>query len=113
MENFKKINQELSLLNSNLSEINVFNNQQEILNINLRFTLQNKDVVVLKFIDIIEYEFYYNNKCFFYNVEDYKFFINKENNIYLSLDPNFDEDDNHLKDNDFIISKNIDIEWIH
>jgi hypothetical protein len=61
----------------------------------------------LRFIDVIEYGFYWNASYGFYYVERYKFFKN-EKGFYMSLDPADETDNPQGDDQDIILSKNIE-----
>ncbi|TFF37462.1 hypothetical protein [Mucilaginibacter psychrotolerans] len=61
----------------------------------------------LRFIDIIEYGFYWNASYSFYYVERYKFFRN-EKGFYMSLCPTDENGSPSDDDGDVIISKSIE-----
>jgi hypothetical protein len=58
-------------------------------------------ILKLHFINVTEYEFYWNNKYIFYTVERYKFF-KTEAGFYISLDP-FDESGEILEEDHDVI----------
>jgi len=61
----------------------------------------------LRFIDVIEYSFYWNASHNFYNVERYKFF-KSEKGYYISLDPVDKSDALSDDDQDIILSKEVE-----
>jgi hypothetical protein len=61
----------------------------------------------LHFIDVKEYEFYWNDQYHFYTVERYKFF-KSEKGFYISFDP-YDESQEILdEDHDIILCKEVE-----
>lgn len=98
----------LSLTSSKVDRINILK-EDAVLNIEIDFELftLKDNFIRLKFIDILEYSFYYNSDYIFYNVETVKL-INTERGIYLSLDP-YDEDGSiSSNDQDYILCKEIE-----
>ena len=61
----------------------------------------------VRFINVTEYEFYWNNTYRFYTVERYKFF-KSDKGFYISLDPADESDEISDNDQDIIISKEIE-----
>nr|WP_294947262.1 hypothetical protein [uncultured Mucilaginibacter sp.] len=66
-----------------------------------------KTQIKLRFVDVLEYSFYWNAEHHFYYVERYKFF-KTEKGFYISLDPVDETDIAAEEDGDVIISKSIE-----
>jgi hypothetical protein len=100
---------DFSLISSKISRLDIYKENEDVsieVEIELLYSKKEKKLK-LKFIDIIEYSFYYNSQYIFYNIEDYKFFI--ENDIvYVSFDPFDQEVHISLEDQDFIKSKSVE-----
>ncbi|WP_224994954.1 hypothetical protein [Cesiribacter sp. SM1] len=103
------LNGSLDIISSKIYEIKFYKNFEDlVIEIYLKL-LYSKDHegLLLKFTEVEEYSFYYNSQHIFYNVESYKFF-KKSNKIHISFDPYDNEDNITSKDQDFIISKNVE-----
>jgi len=99
------------LVSSSLLKINIFQ-EEDCLFIELHFKINpSGKLLKIKFIDIIEYSFYYKNNFYFYNVAYCKFF-KKGNTVYISLDPFDEEETIHKNDQDFILCKNVVGEYV-
>ncbi len=105
-----RFDQNYSLLSSVLFSLQIKQSENGALEICLVFKLTYpKDAeVTIKFLDVQEYGFCHNSGHYFYNVESFKFFFS-DGQFYICLDP-FDESDKmHAEDNDFIISREIEL----
>ncbi len=65
--------------------------------------------IKIKFLEVEEYSFYYVASIFFYNIERVKLFSLERGNFYLSLDPYDDKQEMDERDQDFIISKRLEL----
>jgi hypothetical protein len=104
---------ENSLISAELFKIELYKSADNVtiyLHINLVYAARKK--IVLRFEEVKEFCFYYNEKHIFYNIASYKLF-NKENNFYISLDP-ADEKMEVIsgEDQDFVVSKKIKAFWV-
>ena len=93
----------LSIISSLLHKICVYM-ENDLLYINVEAELIYKkppNRIVLKFIDVLEYSFYYTSNRFFYNVEIFKFF-KTDNGFYISFDPIDEKEIISDDDQDFI-----------
>ncbi|MBD1365330.1 hypothetical protein IDJ77_16050 [Mucilaginibacter sp. ZT4R22] len=63
--------------------------------------------IKLRFVNVLEYSFYWNAEHHFYYVERYKFF-KTEKGFYISLDPVDENDSPSDDDGDVIISKSVE-----
>ncbi|MEO6284514.1 MAG: hypothetical protein ABIN80_07830 [Dyadobacter sp.] len=100
-----------SLISGELKRFSVYRQNERLLldlDITLLYSKKFKDVT-LRFIDVLEYSFYYKNHNSFYYIEDYKFFVTAEQ-AYISLDP-VDGSGNEIdpNDNDFVIAKELKV----
>ncbi|WP_119081109.1 hypothetical protein [Chitinophaga alhagiae] len=96
-----------TLLSSTMNKIDIQNGNEGRLYIELHFTLLYSEVcrkIMLRFSEIEEFSFYYNQSHYFYNVEEYKL-LKVGDSFYLSLDPFADDANNKVssKDQDFIL----------
>ena len=66
-----------------------------------------KTQIKLRFVDVLEYSFYWNVEHHFYYVERYKFF-KTEKGFYISLDPVDETNNAKEEDQDIISSKNLE-----
>ncbi len=88
----KSLVKQNSLLDAEVKRISIFE-EGSLLSIELEFAMRPSSVyrrIVLKFTEVKEYSFYYQQNYIFYNVERYKFFRMENGLYYLSLDP-YDE----------------------
>lgn len=97
-----------TILDSELSSISVYV-EDDVLHVALTMKLNNLKLVRLIFKDVIEYNFYYSNDNFFYNVSDY-ILLFTDNSYYISLDPYDGSLGPSEDDSDFIKSNKIFIE---
>lgn len=104
-----KLQSELTLLSSRIERVNIYVNDH-ILCIDIDVELaykKNGNKILLKFIDVLEYSFFYRSHRYFYNVEIFKLF-KTDNYFYVSFDP-LDESENISEDDqDYIKAKNIE-----
>lgn len=63
--------------------------------------------LVLKFTDVREYAFYYNQNYSFADVERYKFFRMDNGSYYLSLDPYEETGVPSDRDQDLVVAKSV------
>ena len=97
------------LLDAELIEVRIYK-VNYLVDIDIHFQLTgSKLIVMLRFIDIIEYAFYHNNKHDFYCLATVpKFIINNNQEVYLSLDPDEMSTEPIESDNDIILSKGLE-----
>lgn len=93
------------LISSVLKRIEIFEDEY-ILCIELHFKIR-EYIFKIKFINILEYSFYYREDHNFYNVENCKFF-KKGEVFYISLDPYDEKEEINSNDQDFILCKEIE-----
>lgn len=77
LELIKNLSGSYSLISSVVQKINIYCNNQDEVEIEITIKLTNsseRKILLLRFVDIIEYSFYYNNNYNFYNIEKIKFF---------------------------------------
>ena len=98
-----------SLLDTKVKRISIFE-EEDLLIGELEFAMRPLSKyrnVVLKFTDVKEYSFYYNDNHVFYNVERFKFFRMENGSYYLSLDPYEEEQVPSDQDQDIVVAKNV------
>ena len=99
----------ISLISDSLLSISICN-EKDLLNVSLRISsFYRSEILILKFINVMEYSFYYNNRYSFYNIESYKVLQTTDNHYYLSLDPCERIDGISENDQDFILSERLEI----
>ena len=103
-----KLVNDLSLISSKIKNITIYElNSDVMIDVDLILSYSKSfKKVRLKFINVIEYSFYHNSDYIFYNVETLKFF--KEDNIYISFDPDEQNELKSAEDNDFILSEEVE-----
>ncbi len=94
------------ILSSVLSRIDIFADSFK-LTIDLHFKLEHDHALKIRFTDILEYGFYHNKSCYFYNVERCKFF-KKGDTFYISLDPADEFEVIQENDQDFILCRDVE-----
>jgi hypothetical protein len=102
-----------SLISSIVQKINIYSNIDDEAEIEITIKLTNsleEKILLLRFIDVIEYSFYYNNEYNYYNIEIIKFFQIGET-FYLSLDPENENEIISNADQDFILCKSVKGFW--
>ncbi|GBC62889.1 hypothetical protein DENIS_3873 [Desulfonema ishimotonii] len=99
---------ENSILDAVLKRIIIL--QEDVLKVELLLQMRPNsefDRVLLKFINVSEYCFYYNDETIFYNIERYKFFYDHPNGFYICLDPEEESQKPSDSDQDFIVAQNL------
>jgi hypothetical protein len=103
-----KLTGENCLLDTKIEHLSIF--AADNLIIEITFLMRPKsdfERVTIRFSGVLEYSFYYNTDYIFYNVERYKFFLDNNNNFYLSLDPFNEAVEISDQDQDYIIAKEV------
>lgn len=94
----------INLISNSLLSIFIYNEGGTV-NINAKIrNIYNNEILIMKFMKVLEYNFYYNNKYLFYNIETYKVLKDCNNNYYLSFDPDESVDNISTNDQDFILA---------
>ena len=98
----------ISLISRKLLSISIYK-EFNILNIDIKICdFYEKEIFILKFLNVLEYSFYYNSKYIFYNIENYKIAKTLDEKYYLSLDPDDSIDGISENDQDFILSEKLE-----
>ncbi|WP_343672465.1 hypothetical protein [Chitinophaga sp.] len=104
-----KLSAELSILDSRLFKLDIFEDANEGLVIDIYLNLSRSKAqreIKIRFLEIEEYSFFYSKSHYFYYVERFKLFKNNEG-YYISLDPFNEENEIHFKDQDYVLCKSI------
>lgn len=104
-----KFQGEFTLLSSSLDSINIYR-RDHVLCIDVKLQLAYKkgeNNILLRFVDVLEYSFFYRSNRFFYNVEIFKFF-KAENIFYVSFDPVNEDENMSDEDQDYIKATSVE-----
>ncbi len=99
-----------SLISTNVKDIHITNKDKLVIGIVFSNFSKKSDfkTIEIRFSEIIEYNFYYNNDYIFYNVESFKL-LKISSFFYLSLDPDDEVEGISSNDMDFIKCNKIEI----
>ncbi|WP_343691971.1 hypothetical protein [Chitinophaga sp.] len=105
------LSDKLTILDSQLSKIDIFEDENEELIIDIYLKLcysKPKGIKVkIRFIGIEEYSFFYTKDRYFYFIQRLKLF-KKEHHYYLSMDPVDEKEEISVEDQDFILCNSIE-----
>lgn len=104
-----KLSNNLTILDSRLSRIDIFEDDGEelIIDIYLNLSYSKPKKIKIRFRGIEAYSFLYRKDHYFYFVQNLKFF-KKDANFYLSMDPINEKEDISLEDQDYILCTSIE-----
>lgn len=100
----------IDILDSSILSISIYEaNLVPHVKVLLKLVYPHNHYFMIIFKDVLCYSFSWNCDFIFYNVESYKLSINNEGLIYFSLDPDDSNLDRLESDNDYIVSKEIEL----
>lgn len=100
----------LNILSGSLLKVEIYS-EADTLIVDLVLKLlysQKSPLYRLRFLDVKEYAFYHSSEHIFYNISNYKF-LRGDEFFYLSLDPEDEKASRSKNDNDFILSKAVQV----
>jgi hypothetical protein len=99
-----------SLVSAMVQNITISNENETLIvdiTVHLLYSKLDKDFVI-RLVDVVEYSFYHSKDHYFYNIANLKFF-KEDVFFYISLDPDETCEGRANNDNDFVLSKSIEL----